>query len=171
MRFVVDSRCSSLTAHIRSNVHDFQVVWHQLRGDIVVDPSALANGAEVSIEVDMNDFDAGDRLRNRKLRSDLELDKNPRAWLDQVTIKEIVQAADGEFEGAIAARLRYRGCESAVVVWGQGKIDAQSISLTCEMSLRMQELGIVAPRFLMFRVADEVRLNAAIQALACEVGQ
>src|SRR6185436_19770620 len=67
----------ALTVQARSRVHDTTTVWSKVTGEVDADPETLASaGATARFEVDMTAFDAGDFLRNRKLRKDFELERH-----------------------------------------------------------------------------------------------
>ena len=67
--------CSSFS---RSSVHDTTTVWDKVSGNIDADPDAIET-AKATFTVDMTSFDAGDWLKNRKLRKDFDMDAHPTA--------------------------------------------------------------------------------------------
>src|ERR1700733_6563400 len=76
MRYRVAS--GSLTVQARSKLHNTTTVWSRITGEIPADADTLATaGAVASFAIDMTAFDAGDFLKNRKLRSDFELARYP----------------------------------------------------------------------------------------------
>jgi hypothetical protein len=95
----------TLTVRARSPIHDTTTVWNRVTGEIVADPDTLALapvgapvGADVSpgatsarFEVDMTAFDAGDFLKNRKLRKDFALDAHPRASFALTALRDVVR--------------------------------------------------------------------------------
>ena len=55
-------------------------MWNKITGEVDADPDTLATaGATARFAVDMTTFDAGDWLKNRKLRKDFDLDAPPDA--------------------------------------------------------------------------------------------
>jgi polyisoprenoid-binding protein YceI len=74
IRYTVDAAKSLVVVHARSSVHDTDARWTKLSGLVTVDPADPGAGAEARVTVDMREFDAGDRMKNWKLRGDLEPD-------------------------------------------------------------------------------------------------
>ncbi|MEO7735184.1 MAG: hypothetical protein ABIY55_29790, partial [Kofleriaceae bacterium] len=67
MKYRVTS--GKLTVKARSKIHDTTTVWDKVGGDIDADAETLATaGATALFTVDMTTFDAGDFIKNRKLR-------------------------------------------------------------------------------------------------------
>jgi len=75
-----------LTVKARSSVHDTTTTWDKVTGSVDADPDAIEQ-AKATFTVDMTSFDAGDWLKNRKLRKDFDMDGNPSATftLDRVS--------------------------------------------------------------------------------------
>ena len=65
MKYAISS--GKLTVKARSRVHDTTTVWDKVSGDVDADPDAIEQ-AKATFSVDMTSFDAGDFLKNRKLR-------------------------------------------------------------------------------------------------------
>src|SRR5437762_2990072 len=79
-----------LTVKARSSVHDTTTTWDKISGDIDAHPDKL-EAATATFAVDMTSFDAGDWLRNRKLRKDFDMDAHPRATFTLKRVSEIVR--------------------------------------------------------------------------------
>ncbi|KAB2892734.1 MAG: YceI family protein [Kofleriaceae bacterium] len=147
---------SSLTVQARSTIHDTKTVWSSVKGDVNADPATLATtGATAVFEVDMTQFDAGDFLRNRKLRKDFDMDANPKATFTLTGLKDVV-GDGGTFRAKAEGVLRWRGKEVPLVVDGEGTLDGAKLAATGKFELDIRKLGMSAPRFLMFKMEDEV---------------
>jgi len=71
MRYRVTA--GTLTVQARSRLHDTTTVWNRITGEVTADAETLATaGATAAFDVDMTAFDAGDFLKNRKLRKDFD---------------------------------------------------------------------------------------------------
>ena len=153
----------TLTVQARSRVHDTTTVWNKITGEITADPDTLATaGATAHFEVDMTAFDAGDFLKNRKLRKDFDLASHPTAsfWLTRIT--SVVR--DGaSFTATAEGVLAWRGRKVELVLPGHGKLDDVSVSASATFELDIRTLGLSAPRFLMFKVEDEVTVAVTIR--------
>jgi polyisoprenoid-binding protein YceI len=160
VKYKVDS--GTLTVKARSRVHDTTTVWSKVTGDVDADPDTLATaGATATFRVDMTAFDAGDWLKNRKLRKDFDLDAHPTATFALKSVRDVVR--DGASFTAIAEGvLGWRGKEVVVELRGQGKLDT-CIEATATFELDIKRLGLAAPRFLMFKVEDEVAIDVRIR--------
>jgi hypothetical protein len=62
--------------------------------------------------------------------------------------------------------LKWRGREVKVAVKGSGTFTATGIAVTGKFELDIRHLGLQAPRFLMFKVADEVEVEVTLRATA-----
>ena len=152
-----------LSVQARSRVHDTTTVWSQITGDIDADPDTLATaGATARFTVDMTAFDAGDFLKNRKLRKDFDLAGQPTATFELRAVKDVVREG-ASFSATAEGTLAWRGKQVPLVLQGRGTLDAMSVSATATFELDIRTLGLSAPRFLMFKVEDEVTVTATIR--------
>jgi polyisoprenoid-binding protein YceI len=153
----------SLTVRARSRVHDTTTVWSKITGEVVADADTLATaGATARFEVDMTTFDAGDFLKNRKLRKDFDLAGHPTASFELRSVTGVVR--DGPtFTARAAGVLGWRGRKIELVLDGQGKLDDMGLEASATFELDIRTLGLQAPRFLMFKVEDEVTVAVAIR--------
>ena len=153
----------TLTVRARSRVHDTTTVWTKITGEVIADPDTLATaGATARFEVDMTAFDAGDFLKNRKLRKDFDLADHPAASFELQRVTGVVR--DGpSFTATAEGVLGWRGRKLGLVLVGQGKLDDMGVSASASFELDIRELGLSAPRFLMFKVEDEVTVEVTIR--------
>jgi hypothetical protein len=163
MRYRVTA--GTLTVQARSRVHDTTTVWNKITGEIVADPDTLATAGPgettARFEVDMTSFDAGDFLKNRKLRKDFDLAGHPVARFTLERLTGVVR--DGpDFTATAEGVLDWRGRKVGLVLAGRGKLDAMGVSASATFELDIRTLGLSAPRFLMFKVEDEVTVAVAI---------
>jgi polyisoprenoid-binding protein YceI len=154
---------SKITVRARSRIHDTNTVWDKVSGDVDAAPDTLAtDGAVARFTVDMTRFDAGDWLKNRKLKSDFELDKHPQASFELTRVRDVVR--DGNRFTAVAdGTLRWRGRDVALTIRGSGSLDDRAIRASGSFDLDIRALGLQAPRFLMFKVEDEVTVEVALE--------
>jgi polyisoprenoid-binding protein YceI len=151
----------TLTVKARSSVHDTVTTWDSIAGDIDADPEALAN-AKAAFSVDMTKFDAGDWLKNRKLRKDFDMDAHPRATFTLTKVTDVVR--DGaKFTAAAEGTLAWRGKDVVLSVTGEGTLDDASVSATGSFVLDIRRLGLSAPRFLMIKMSDEVEVSVTFR--------
>jgi polyisoprenoid-binding protein YceI len=154
---------SKLIVKARSSLHDTSTVWSAVSGAVVADPATLASaGATATFTVDMTQFDAGDFLRNRKLRKDFELDVHARATFELTRVRDVVEQGGGRFKANAEGTLRWRGREVALVVAGDGTLDGTRLAATGRFELDIRRLGLSAPRFLMFKMEDEVAVEVTL---------
>ena len=160
MKYRVEA--GKLTVKARSRVHDTTTVWDKITGEVEADADTLATaGAKALFTVDMTSFDAGDWLKNRKLRKDFDLDSHPKATFELRSLRDVVR--DGPtFTATAEGVLRWRGREVVVMLVGQGKLDA-SLEASGTFELDIKQLGLAAPRFLMFKVEDEVTVDVSVR--------
>jgi polyisoprenoid-binding protein YceI len=153
----------TLTVKARSSLHDTTTVWSQISGEVTADPDTLATaGAAAQIAVDMTAFDAGDFLKNRKLRKDFDLAAHPTARFTLRSLRDVVR--DGAaFTATAEGVLGWRGKQVGLVLAGRGTLDAMTVSATATAELDIRTLGLSAPRFLMFKVEDEVTIAVTLR--------
>jgi hypothetical protein len=160
VRYRVSS--GTLTVQARSRVHDTTTVWSKISGEVEADPETLATaGARASFAVDMTAFDAGDFLKNRKLRKDFDLAGHPTARFELIGLSAVMR--DGPtFTATARGMLEWRGRKLELVLAGQGKLDDVALSARATFELDIRTLGLAAPRFLLFKVEDEVSVSVEL---------
>jgi polyisoprenoid-binding protein YceI len=160
MRYRVTS--GTLTVQARSRIHDTTTVWSKISGEIDADPETLATaGATARFEVDMTVFDAGDFLRNRKLRSDFALAAHPTGRFQLTGVRDVVRQG-ATFTATAEGVLDWRGRKLELVLSGQGRLDDMGVSASATFELDIRDLGLSAPRFLMFKMEDQVTVAVTI---------
>ncbi|MGE0401102.1 MAG: YceI family protein [Kofleriaceae bacterium] len=160
MKYRVSS--GKLTVKARSKIHDTSTVWEKVTGDVEADAETLATeGARATFAVDMTSFDAGDWLKNRKLKSDFEMDKHPKATFELRSVKDVVR--DGaKFTATAEGVLRWRGKEVVLTLAGRGTLDPMRVEASATFDLDIRRLGLSAPRFLMIKMDDEVSVEVTV---------
>jgi hypothetical protein len=144
-------------------------VWNRIAGEIIADPDALAlapadmgpGGTAARFEVDMTAFDAGDFLKNRKLRKDFDLDGHPRAEFELTALRS-VERTGMAFTATAVGTLAWRGKRVELTLAGRGTLDAMRVEASATFDLDIRRLGLAAPRFLIFKVEDEITARVAI---------
>lgn len=159
----------TLTTQARSRIHDTTTVWNRITGEVTADPERLAevgpDGTTARFEVDMTAFDAGDFLKNRKLRKDFELEAHPTASFVLTGLDAVVRTGDA-FTATARGTLAWRGRQIELQLAGRGTLDAMRMEASATFELDIRRLGLSAPRFLMFKVEDEVTVSVQIRGTA-----
>lgn len=152
-----------LSVKARSRIHDTVTVWDKITGDVEADANTLATaGAKAMFAVDMTSFDAGDFLKNRKLRKDFDMDGHPKATFELTAVKDVVR--DGaKFEALAEGILRWRGKDVVVTLKGSGTLDDMTVEASGTFELDIRKLGLSAPRFLMIKMEDEVTIEVTVR--------
>ena len=161
MKYRVSS--GKLAVKARSKIHDTTTAWDKITGDIEADADTLATaGAQATFAVDMTSFDAGDFLKNRKLRKDFDMESHPKATFELRAVRDVVR--DGaSFKATAEGVLRWRGKEVLVTLQGSGKLDGVGVEATGTFELDIRKLGLQAPRFLMIKMEDEVAVDVTVR--------
>jgi polyisoprenoid-binding protein YceI len=154
-----------LSVKARSRIHDTTTVWDKISGDVEADADTLATaGAKATFSVDMTSFDAGDFLKNRKLRKDFDMDAHPKAIFELRAVRDVVR--DGPtFKATAEGVLKWRGKEVVVTLQGSGKLDGVSVEAQGSFELDIRHLGLSAPRFLMIKMEDEVTVEVSVKGV------
>ncbi len=159
MNYAVDG--GKLTVKARSSVHDTTTVWDRITGTIDADADAIEQ-AKATFAVDMTKFDAGDFLKNRKLRKDFDMDAHPTATFTLTRVSEVVR--DGaKFTAKAEGTLDWRGKQISLVLSGQGTLDDKRVEARGTFELDIRKLGLSAPRFFMFKMEDEVTVDVSVR--------
>lgn len=162
----VDHTASQLVVRARSSLHDTTTTWSQITGDVEADPETLEQaGASATFTVDMTEFDAGDWLKNRKLRKDYQLEQHPRATFTLSDLGDITRA-DDQFTATARGTLDWRGRQVQLSVTGRGTMTASAIEVSARFDLDIRDLGLKAPKFFIFKVEDEVTVTVTLRATA-----
>ena len=156
---------SKLLVKATSSIHDTTTTWSVVQGDVEADPETLATaGATARFRVDMTQFDAGDWLKNRKLRKDFDMDAHPSATFELRALRDVVR--DGPtFKATADGVVKWRGKEVALALVGEGKLDGQTLEAKATFELDIKRFGLAAPRFLMFKVEDEVAVEVTVHGV------
>lgn len=161
MKYSVTAGKLQVKAH--SRVHDTTTVWDKVTGDVDADPEAIEN-ARASFAVDMTSFDAGDWLKNRKLRKDFDMDDHPRATFTLRGVSEVVRDG-GKFTAKAEGVLRWRGKELVLVLAGQGTLERDRLEASATFELDIRKLGLQAPKFFVFKMEDEVTVEVSVKGV------
>ncbi len=154
---------SKIQVKARSKIHDTNAVWDQVTGDVDATADTLASaGATARFAVEMTKFDAGDFIKNRKLKSEFDLEAHPQATFDLKQVKDVVRTGD-RFTAIAVGTLRWRGKEVELSVRGQGSLTDTGIDATGSFDLDIRQVGLKAPRFLMFKMDDEVTIEVTLR--------
>ncbi len=161
----VDSQQSRIVVRARSSIHDTSTTWDQISGHIEVDPATVeSDGAAASFRVTMTSFDAGSWLKNRKLEKDFDLSAHPEASFELKQLRDTRQAPDGGLEAIASGVLRWRGREIAIAISGRCSLADRQLRATGAFELDIRQLGLQPPRFLMFKVENEVTVEITLVA-------
>jgi polyisoprenoid-binding protein YceI len=151
----------------RSPGQDTITRFSKLAGTIDFDPDDVKS-ARAELTLDMRQFDAGDRLKNWKLKTDLEPDSYPTATFILARFQDIHEVTAGQFTATAVGQLKHRDATPTIHVKGMASVDRRSIDARVSFELDVRELGIFPPRFLMFRVEDVVLVQVALFAVIAE---
>ena len=159
MKYAVHA--GKLTVKARSSVHDTTTAWDKVTGSVDADPDAI-EAAKATFTVDMTSFDAGDWLKNRKLRKDFDMDAHPSATFTLERVSDVVR--DGsKFTAKAHGTLRWRGKEIVLELAGQGTLDRDRLEAKATFPLDIKKLGLAAPKFFVFKMEDEVTVEVTVR--------
>ena len=166
--YKVDSGGSKLVVSATSSIHDSNTVWDKIAGTVAIeDIDKLSElGATANFSVDMTSYDAGDWLRNRKLKKDLDLGSHPTATFALAGLRDVERKDDGTFVATAEGTLRWRGREVPLAIAGSGTIDAHVIAATGRFDMNITDVGMKAPRFLMIKREETVTVEVTLLARA-----
>ena len=159
MKYRVDS--GKLNVQARSSLHDTTTVWDKITGDVDADAEAI-EAARATFKVDMTSFDAGDWLKNRKLKKDFDMDAHPQATFELRAVKDVVR--DGaKFTATAEGLLTWRGKQVELVLAGRGTLDPSHVEASATFELDIRKLGLAAPRVLMIKMEDVVSVEVTVR--------
>lgn len=155
---------SRVVVSARSSIHDTRTVWDTVGGTIELDPADPAAGARATLTVDMRRHDAGDFLRNRKVKKDLEVDRYPEARFVLDALEDVVREGDTRFRARARGVLEWHGRTVKVEAQGEAELGGGTLRATGRFELDVRELGVEPPRFFVFKVEDVVAVEVTIAA-------
>ncbi len=161
----VDSKTSKLIVTARSSVHDTEILWQGITGNINAETGDNAKQMQASIEVDMTTADAGDWLKNRKMRKDMQFDKHPKASFVLDSVDALSQEGE-HMTATLTGTLSWRGKSMPVTVTGDGDLGTKKLVAKGSFDIDMTKLGITPPKILMIKVQDVVNCQIEIHAVA-----
>ncbi len=153
-----------VAARARSSLHDTTTTWTKLAGELEVLPDEPMRAAQARIVVDMREFDAGDRLKNWKLRSDLEPDRHPEAVFTLSAIEEAQPLGGGAWRAVARGTLAWRGRTTAVLARGEAQFADDSVHARATFSLDVTRLGVTPPKILFLKVENVVEVTVELTA-------
>ena len=145
----------------KSAIHDTKTVWSKVSGTVSVDPEAPDAGAEAEVTVDMREFDAGDRLKNWKLKSDLDPDRWPTATF---RLTGLTVESRTPLRATASGTLAWHGRETQVRANGEGRLDAEGVQANATFDLDVTTLGVQPPKILFLKVESVVRVEVTLSA-------
>jgi polyisoprenoid-binding protein YceI len=139
--------------------------FDRIKGAVEADPDTLTEtGAKANFTVEMGAFDAGDWLKNKKLKSELDPKKYPDATFELTGLSDVVKRDDGAFEATAKGMIRYRGRAVEVKIAGSGTIDAGGIDAKATFDIDLRDFGMKPPRFWMFKMEPELSIEVLLRA-------
>ena len=158
------SNASRMVVRARSSIHDTVTVWDHIEGTVDADPERIElDGARASFRIDMTHYDAGDFIKNRKLRKDFALEAHPTATFELTGLRDLVRDGD-RFQAKADGMLRWRDREIKLAITGAGVLTGDKLDVTGHFDFDIRALGMKAPRFLMFKMSDEVTVEVKLLA-------
>jgi len=161
-RYSIDRSGTRMLVMARSSIHDTTTTFPAISGTVDADPGDL-KAAQASFQVQMAEFDAGDWLKNRKMKSELAPDKFPSASFELREIRDLTPRDDGSFEAVAHGTLRYRGREVQAAISGKGTITDQGIEATGNFDIDLRDFGMKPPRVLMFKMEPVLSLDISLR--------
>lgn len=161
--YIIDSSASQLVVAARSNIHDTNTKWSGLSGTIDADRDNLA-ATKATITVDMTTADAGDWLKNRKLRKDMDFNAHPKASFEVTKVTTGAKSSDAQLVVDVGGVLSWRGHEVPIEAKGKGTITETTLNATGTFDLDVTSFGVKAPKVLMFKIEDTVSCTVTLTA-------
>lgn len=162
--YTVDGSASQVIVQARSNIHDTQTRWSSLSGTIEADAGDLGPATGASIAVDMTRYDAGDFLKNRKVKKDLEVDRYPTARFELAGLDEIRELGEGRFAARARGTIAWHDRSVEVTATGEGSFTGGELRAKAELELDVRDFGVAPPKFLMFKVEEVVTVVVTLVA-------
>lgn len=162
-RYVIDAAASRVLVRARSSIHDTDTCWTGVTGTIEADIADLTT-ATAEVLVDMTRHDAGDFLRNRKLRKDLAVDRYPEARYRLSGLRDIASRPPVSFTASADGSISWHGRDVTVTAVGEASFVERQLRATARFELDVRAFGVEPPRFLMFKVEDIVAVEVTLVA-------
>lgn len=162
-------RSGRVVVRARSTIHDTTTTWPKLGGSFQLDLAPLPadlGSATATIKADMRDFDAGDRLKNWKLRDLIAPDKHPEAEFTLERLENVRAAGGDRFQAVAVGTLRWRGRTVAVRAEGTGRVTRETVDAEATFTIDVRQLGMTPPKFFLFKMDNDVLVTVTLSATA-----
>lgn len=139
---------------------DFRGSTQEVRGEFQADLENIPAGIRGNVTVNPASLKTGIDLRDRDLRTTLEVDKHPHI---RFTVREVRASFPSLAERAdtqltVEGELSIRGVDRPITLTGRAQIRDGQVWVRGEGTLRMTDYGISPPRKFFLSVGDQARV-------------
>jgi polyisoprenoid-binding protein YceI len=169
-RFRFEPSKSTVRFDADATTHVVHGLSHEVSGEATFDPEDLSRAAAVKFRLASASLETGNKVRDRKMReTHLEAPRFPFIAFRSTKIAAITPTlrAGETQELSVEGTLSLHGVEHPVALVVKAARTGGVLRVTGETTLRLTDYAIPIPRFLFFRMKDEVRIM--FEAVAVEV--
>lgn len=166
--FQVDAGRTSIRFELDAVGHTVRGRVMEVTGHLRFDPENLSRESSATFQVPAASLATGNRLRDRKMRkSHLEVREYPSIAFHSSTIEAIAPTLrSGEVqELRVKGVLELHGAAQSLEFLVKAVRTNGEVRVTGEIPLRLSDFGIRIPRFLFFKVKDEMKVLIDIVAV------
>jgi len=157
--YQLDPQRSTVVVKAQSTLHEVTSRGAGLHGFVAGDFSNPETLAEGSISFPLANMSFGDRVRDFALKRHLNIKQWPEARF-VVTGVQVEQRDPWRVQ--VLGKLSYRDHVVDLAVAAVGTVTETTLEATAEFTLKLPEIGITPPRFLLLKVADTVELQVRL---------
>ena len=157
MKYTVDA-ASKVEVIATATLHGaMKTLFPKLSGTLEGDPAALADTAKAVVRLSMADYDSGDRMRDWKMKKELDPDNWPQAVCTLGKIEGVTRDGD-KLKGRATGLLEYRGRKVTLTADASGTLGDTEARAEARFKLNLNDVGVPPPKFLFLKVHEIVEI-------------
>jgi len=142
-----------------------KTLFPKLSGTLEGDPDRLADTARAEVRLAMGEFDSNDRMRDWKMKKELDPDKWPEAVFTLGKIEQVTRDGD-RLRGRASGTLEYRGRKVTIEAEASGTLGPTEARAEARFKLNLNSVGVPPPKFLFLKVHEVVEVVVQLVGVA-----
>ncbi len=164
-RFNVVSAESEVVFESKAKKESFEGRTRKVEGHVEVDPAALGNRIDFSIQVDLASLDTGMSLRNAHMRANhLETDKFPHVKFTGGKVQKAsgTSLAAGALTFELEGEFDLHGVTRTISVPVEAQMDGGALRIKAKFPVSLSDHEIPRPQFLFLKLGETQKIRVEL---------
>jgi polyisoprenoid-binding protein YceI len=157
---------NGVTFFAHSTGHDFQGKSSRFDGKFGCDRERIVESAYGELRVPVRSLATGIRARDAEMLKTFEADRYPEITFKLAKLENVRWIGTDSFTARAVGSFAMHGKSKEVSVPLGGVFSGDQLSISGVANLKITDYGMTPPGFLVFRVADEVRISFKVAGKA-----